>query len=86
LESLHLKKNCRWSQTIRDIDVFIAVPKDIQRAKQLKVKIDSLRLTVEILQQHGSFLLVNQTFPHKVKPDECLWSLVGEHVQVYTFH
>ena len=50
------------------------------------MKIDSLCLTVEILQQHGSFLLVNQTFPHKVKPDECLWSLVGEHVQVCTFH
>ena len=85
-KSAFKKKNCRWSQTIRDIDVFITVPKDIQRAKQLKVKIDSLCLTVEILQQHGSFLLVNQTFPHKVKPDECLWSLVGEHVQVCTFH
>ncbi|EFX85104.1 hypothetical protein DAPPUDRAFT_222740 [Daphnia pulex] len=74
--------NYRWSQTIHDIDVFIPVKKDIRKAKQLKVKIDSLHLKVETLQPNGSCILIDHTFPHKVKPDECLWSLVGEHVQV----
>ena len=72
----------RWSQTIRDIDVFIPVTKDIRKAKQLNVKIDPLHLKVEILQESGNCVLVDQTFSHQVKPDECLWSLVGEHVQV----
>jgi len=76
------KQLYRWSQTIRDIDVFIPVTKDIRKAKQLKVKIDSLHLKVEALQQSGCCVLVDQTFPHKVKPDECIWSLVGKHVQV----
>ena len=73
----------RWSQTVQDIDVFIPVPKDIQKAKQLKVKIDPLHLKVEMLQHDASHILIDQDFPHKVTSDECIWSLVvGEHIQV----
>ncbi|KAI9561864.1 hypothetical protein GHT06_012826 [Daphnia sinensis] len=72
----------RWSQTIGDIDVYIPVTKDIQKAKQVNVKIDPLRLQVATVGHNGSFVLIDQTFPHKVKPDECLWSLDGEYVQV----
>lgn len=72
----------RWSQTIGDIDVFIPVTKDIQKAKQVNVKIDPLHLWVATVGHDGSFVLIDQTFPHRVIPDECLWSLDGEYVQV----
>ncbi|XP_057376422.1 nudC domain-containing protein 3-like [Daphnia carinata] len=72
----------RWSQTLGDIDVFIPVTKDIQKAKQVNVKIDPLHLQVATVGQEGSCVLIDQTFPHRVIPDECLWSFDGEHVQV----
>ncbi|KZR99893.1 putative NudC domain-containing protein, partial [Daphnia magna] len=71
----------RWSQTIGDIDVFIPVTKDIQKAKQVNVKIDPLHLWVATVGHDGNFVLIDQTFPHRVIPDECLWSLDGEYVQ-----
>lgn len=73
----------RWSQSIRDIDVIIPVSKLIQKAKQLKVKIDPHHLKVEAFHENEHSLLVDQNFTHKVTPDECVWSLVqGEHIQV----
>lgn len=76
----------RWSQTIRDIDVFIPVPKQVLKAKQLKVKIDPYHLKVESFHLDESTLLVDKAFPYRVTVDECLWSLVaGSHIQVLIF-
>ena len=76
----------KWSQSIRDVDLILLVPQDIQRAKQVKVKIEPLHLKIEHLAEESWNVLVDQDFSHRVSVDECIWSLVpGEHIQVITF-
>ena len=77
------RENYRWSQTISDIDVFIPVENTVVKAKQIKIKIEPHHLKVVFLNQEGETQIIDKEFPHKVKSNESVWSLVvGEHVQV----
>lgn len=77
----------KWSQSICDVDLAVLVTSQLQKAKQLKVKIEPLHLKIEHCSDDAWQILIDQSFPHKVAVDECIWSLVpGEHIQVNPIH
>ncbi len=73
----------RWSQSIRDIDLLVNVPKEIQKAKQLRVKIDPHHLKIENQSNEEWRSIIDHSFPHKISVADSVWSLhPGELIQV----
>jgi len=71
-----------WSQTINDVDIKIAVPKEIKKSKDLSIEIrpDSISVKLRNDPPQGSGLesrlLMEGTFSNKIRCDESLWSLL----------
>ncbi|CAF0845380.1 unnamed protein product, partial [Didymodactylos carnosus] len=72
-----------WTQTIKDLDVRIKVPKSIRKGKEVKVAIAKQHLKIDI-QENGTLkTLIDSDLAWKINPEESTWSLVpGDHIHV----
>jgi len=61
----------RWTQTLKELNVYIELPKDI-RSKQLDVIIESGHLRVGI---KGQPPILDGDWPHAVNSNRCMWTL-----------
>ncbi|XP_049869174.1 nudC domain-containing protein 3 [Pectinophora gossypiella] len=66
------RENYSWAQTIMELDVTVRLPPHIKSSKDLKVTITARDLCVAC--RNGD-VLIKDSFLHKVKPDESIWSI-----------
>ncbi|KAK4301380.1 hypothetical protein Pmani_015164 [Petrolisthes manimaculis] len=79
--------NYSWTQTIEDLEVRIPVPSTIRKGRQVQVSLQSgsVGVSVEETSTRGLWRnMMEGKFPHEVRGDESMWSLVpGEHVSIH---
>lgn len=73
-----------WTQTIEDLEVKVPVPNNVRRGKQARVTLQASSLEVGVQESASVWqTLVTGEFPHTIKAEESLWSLVpGEHITI----
>eukprot|EP00928_Gymnodinium_smaydae_P063821 TRINITY_DN47300_c0_g1_i1.p1 TRINITY_DN47300_c0_g1~~TRINITY_DN47300_c0_g1_i1.p1 ORF type:complete len:354 (+),score=134.06 TRINITY_DN47300_c0_g1_i1:77-1063(+) len=70
-----------WTQTLSALEVFIPVPPGV-KAKQIVCDIGTETLKLGI---KGEPLILNGKLHAKVKPDDCMWTLVDNKIVQITF-
>ncbi|XP_071960665.1 nudC domain-containing protein 3-like [Antedon mediterranea] len=75
-----------WSQSIKDVDIKVAVPHHVRKAKQLDVNIQasSIKVALKPTEQNKTpEVLVEGKLKNQIRTDESMWSLIpGECVQL----
>ena len=73
-----------WSQTIREIDVKVPVPKEIQKSKDVKVLIESDRIEISLGPLTSPLKHIRGNLAHAVVKSECYWNLTpGEAIYIW---
>ncbi|KAG7167712.1 nudC domain-containing protein 3-like [Homarus americanus] len=80
-----VKDSYAWTQTIEDLEVRIPVPEKVLRGKQVRVTLQTSSFEVEVQEPASVWqMLLTGKFPHSIKVEESLWSLVpGEHISIH---
>lgn len=66
--------NYCWSQSIKDVELSVLLPKEVKLAKHIKVELNSNKITIKALVPKEKILLSAKTWD-KYRHNDVLWSI-----------